>query len=138
MTKPTGNGIAGPQAEGNNPKDTRDKIRQNGVFSELVILVVKDNGTLSEVDGLCTCYKGGSTAAGRCPPLLHVCSQLVIDEATVESADAAKATVLQRGYFITLRLETKIRNTRKKTVMNSRVGGEVDDHAPNPTNIMQK
>ena len=82
--------------------------------------------------------QGGSTAAGRCPPLLRVCSQLVIDEATVESADAAKATVLQRGYFITLRLETKIRNTRKKTVMNSRVGGEVDDHAPNPTNIMQK
>ena len=31
-------------------KDGRKKV-----FSELVILVVKENGALSEVDGYCTC-----------------------------------------------------------------------------------
>ena len=49
---------------GNSPKDTKDKdTTEMSVFSELVFLLVKENGALSEFDGQCT-YKALRVADG--------------------------------------------------------------------------
>ena len=58
LVNPTGNsGLARAQVHYRRktiPERYRGQIRRNGVFSELVILVVNENVALSEVDGYCT------------------------------------------------------------------------------------
>ena len=52
----------------NNPKDTQDNNDRNIVFGELVILVVKTNGDLSEANGYYCAHEGRS-----CSRLLPAC-----------------------------------------------------------------